>query len=572
MKKATSTSKTANRTRKAAVLATAALASLAGHAQAQSAGTMPGAGTLLQEIAPVQPALPSRSGTGLTILPEGAGAGLPASRPFEVKSIRIEGITAFAKEVLHALVADAEAKRLTLQQVGELAQRITAYYREHGYPLARAIIPPQTIEHGVVRIDVIEARYGKIALSNNSPVSSSLAQATLSPLHGDAAIGQDELDRALLLLSDIPGITVNATLRPGERVGTSDLVVDVLPDARVAGNLSLDNYGNRHTGRTRLGGTVQANNLLGMGDVLSAGGMTSGAGLDYARFAYDTLLNGQGTRAGVSYADLRYKLGDTLAPLDASGSARVTTLWLKHPLVRTRQLNLYGQLQAERVELCDHIGSTGIRNDRHLENWSLILNGDARDGVLDGGVTLWNLALTSGRVGFDDPIAAISDSVTAATAGRFTKWQTGLTRLQAMGGKNTLQVSLSAQQANGNLDPSQKMSIGGPHSVRAYDAGAVSGDAGYLATVEWHRDLGLAGGGSWQGTVFVDSARVTVNKNTWTAGENAATLRGAGVGLNWTGPQRWYTKAFVAAPIGARPSLVASTPSARAWVEIGKVF
>jgi hemolysin activation/secretion protein len=43
------------------------------------------------------------------------------------------------------------------------------------------------------------------------------------------AISQGALDHALLLLSDLPGVAVNATLKPGEAVGTSDLVVDTTP-------------------------------------------------------------------------------------------------------------------------------------------------------------------------------------------------------------------------------------------------------------------------------------------------------------------------------------------------------
>src|SRR5450759_2666562 len=165
---------------------------------AQAAGpVVPDAGSILQQVQPVTPPTPSSTGTGLTIEREG-GAKLPPSAPFEVKAIRISGNTLFDTPTLHALVADAEGKNLTLSQLDELAARITDYYHSHGYPLARAIIPAQAIRDGVVNLEIIEARYGKISLDNRSRVNDPLLQDTLSPLQSGQAIGQTELDHALL--------------------------------------------------------------------------------------------------------------------------------------------------------------------------------------------------------------------------------------------------------------------------------------------------------------------------------------------------------------------------------------
>ena len=530
----------------------------------------PGAGAILQQIQPVTPPAPSSTGTGLTI-ERGDGAKLPPGAPFLVKTLQITGNTLFDTSTLHALVADAEGKNLTLSQVGELAARITGYYQSRGYPLARAIIPAQTIAAGIVRIEVIEARYGQISLDNRSRVNNSLLQATLSPLQSGQVIGQTGLDRTLLLLSDIPGVLVGATLKPGQTVGTSDLLVDSTPGLAVTGNLVLDNYGNRYTGRPRIGGTVNVINPLQHGDVLSVTGLSSGSGMNYGRITYESLLNGQGTRIGGSYAALRYELGEPLAALKANGTARLTSLWAKHPLVRSRDANLYGQIQYDGKQLKDRVDTSGIRTDRHLDNWTLSLAGDA---LLFGGINSWNLGWTSGRVGFDDSAAQLADAATARIQGGFSKWNANLARLQSLSPKNALYLAFSGQWANTNLDSAEKMSAGGPSTVRAYDTGALSGDTGYLATAELRHDLGTGTGwgGQWQAVAFMDSARVTVNKNAWVAGTNSATLSGAGVGLNWAGPNQWRAKAYIATRLGSTPALVASSSSTRAWVELSKRF
>ncbi|MEO8628796.1 MAG: POTRA domain-containing protein [Betaproteobacteria bacterium] len=110
--------------------------------------------------------------------------------------------------------------------MGELAARITDYYHSHGHPLARAIIPAQTIRSGIVRIDIIEARYGKIGLNNRSRVNDPLLEATLLPLQSGQGIRQAELDHALLLLSDTPSVVVAATFKPGAKLRFALLAVD----------------------------------------------------------------------------------------------------------------------------------------------------------------------------------------------------------------------------------------------------------------------------------------------------------------------------------------------------------
>lgn len=538
---------------------------------AQAAGAAPSAGTILQQINPVQPPAPSSSGTGLKI-EQGGVAKLPPSTPFLVKTIRITGNTQFDTVTLHVLVMDAEGQSLTLTQLNELAARITAYYHDYGYPLARAIIPAQTIQDGQVVIEVIEARYGKINLDNHSQVNDALLQSTLAPVQSGQAIGQTVLDHSLLLLSDIPGVLPSATLKPGETVGTADLMVETAVSPSVTGNVEMDNYGNVSTGRAHAGGTLNFINPLHHGDVLSVNGLSSGRDMNYGRISYESLLSGRGTRMGGSYSSLHYILGDPFTSLNGHGTAQVGSLWVKHPLVRRRDINLYGQVQFDRKDLRDHIDVASIQTDRHLDNWTASLSGDLRDTFLSGGINTWNVGLTNGQVGFDDATAQQSDAATANTQGSFSKWTANFVRLQNLSPKNSLYLAFSGQWANTNLDASEKMVAGGPYTVRAYDMGVVSGDTGYLGTAEIRHDLGRLGWGQCQAVGFIDTEQVMVNKNIWAGGINDATLSGAGVGLDCIWPGKWAAKTYVATPIDTTSQLLANTTSVRGWVEIGKGF
>jgi len=535
------------------------------------AAVTPDAGTLMKEVNPSATPTPAPTDTGFRITPE-SGVNLPASAPFLVKTIKITGNTRFDTAVLHGLIADAEGKLLTLSQLNELAARIGGYYHNHGYLLTRAIIPAQAIHDGEVVIEVIEANYGKINLDNKSRVNDSLLQDTLAILQSGRAIEQSAMDKSLLLLSDIPGVEVNATLLPGEQVGTANMLVQVSPKPAITGQLALDNYGNRYTGEARLGGTVNFLNPLHHGDILSLSGLSSGNGLDNGRFSYESLLNGRGTRLGGSWSTLSYHLGNSFASLNAHGTADTASLWAKHPFLRSRTANVFGQLQYQQLTLRDHLDTAGVLTDRHLRNWTTSLTGDIRDALLSGAVTAGNLAFTSGQLGFDNNAARSADALTARTEGNFSKWNANLTRLQTLSPNNALYVAFSGQWANTNLDSSQKMSVGGPYTVRAYETSALSGDTGYLVSAEFRRDMGAALQGQWEAVAFLDSAHITVNKNIWVAGQNTASLSGLGAGLNWTTQNQWYSKAYVATRLGSKPALVTSNASARAWVEIGKKF
>jgi hemolysin activation/secretion protein len=535
-----------------------------------AAPVVPDAGAILRQIQPPRPPAPPSSGTGLRIEKDN-GAPAPASVAFEVKTLQISGNTVFDTPTLHALVADAEGKRLTLAQLLAIAARITDYYQAHGYPLARAIIRAQVIRNGVVGVDVLEARYGKIALDNRSQVNDALLQATLASLHGGQLVSQSELDRALLLMSDIPGIVPDPTLRPGDTVGTSDLQVEVAPGPAVVGSAAVDNFGNRYTGRARLDATVDVVDPLHHGDVLSANVLDSGRGLAYGRLAYEWLLDGAGTRVGGSYSALHYRLDGALAALDAHGTAGIASLWAKNPLLRSRDADVYGQIRIDRLQLRDRVDAASIRNDRNLDTVGVSLTGDARDALLYGAVDTWNVDWTGGRLQFQDDTAKAADASTARTQGGFSTWHTSLARLQNVSPADAVYVAVSGQWSPDNLDSSQKMSVGGPYSVRAYDVGALSGDRGILATVEVRRRLAFDNG-RWQMVAFIDSAALRIDTTPWAAGRNNATLSGAGFGLDWAGPDRWQVKASVATTVGAKPELVGSTASTRAWLEVREAF
>jgi len=538
---------------------------------------LPDAGAMLQQVQP-QKSLPLPTiGPRLMIeKPDGQTGRMLSGETFLLERIKLSGVTIFERKILRALVKDALGQKISLSQLVKLTSRITDYYRDQGYPLTRTIIPAQSIENGVVNFLIIEPRYGKITLDNQSAVRNSLLQATISTINTGQFVEESTLDHALLMLADVAGITVIPALRPGLETGTSDLLINTTSGPAVGGRVGLDNHGNKYTGEMNVGGALTINNPFGYGDTLDVNALTSGQGMNYKSLAYESLINGKGTHLGGSISSLAYafKINTKVDQfLDATGSAKLASLWAKQTLWRSREKNIYGQLTYEQVGLKDHLdgGTSQDYKDRRTEMLSATFSGDFRDSFFVGGNTSWNLRSTFGQLIFDNEMAQIADGV-AHTRGSFSKLLGSLTTARDLGERRELSIQVKGQWANRNLDSSQKMSAGGAYSVRAYAPGTISGDQGFFVSAEYKQPVGTAWGGAWFATAFIDHSTIAMNKNTWSLDNNRLTLSGAGLGLHWAGPDRYSGAAYVAVPIGSKPTLAGENPSFQISLEIQKNF
>ncbi len=546
-----------------------------GGTQAQTVPNLPNAGRLLQEIMPsvefIRPKISSP--LRLQAAPE---VPLPETSPFVLRQIRITGNTVFDTPTLHALVAHVEGQKLTLPQLSDAIYAITEFYRKSGYPLARAIIPVQTIDQGSVTVQVIEAHIGEVELNNHSIVNTDFLRDTLAGVQPGLVIQQFTIEDVLQLLLDVPGILPAVVMRPGQAVGTSDLVLDVQPGAGFNADATLDSYGGRYTGRQRMAANLQWYNPVRRGDTLGLSALSSGSGLGYGRVSYEIPLTGRGPTLGAALSSLKYALGDTAQNLNAHGSAQQNSVWLRNYLARSTSRQVTARLQFDSSTLRDDVDSTGVLTDRQIKVLGLDLQAQGVDAWGGGGSSSASLGFHTGSVSFDNDAAQSADASSAQTQGNFSLLNMGLERNQTLGSQTSLWVSFNGQWARNNLDTSQKFSLGGARSVRAYEPGVLSGDSGQLVSVELRQNLPLDGltAGQWRAVLFADAGGVQINRSPWSGGDNQASISGVGVGLDWRGASRWNARLYIARSMGAQPSQLAGSDSAHgsAWLEISKGF
>lgn len=495
------------------------------------------------------------------------------SATIQVNSLRLTGHSLYSEAELLSVTGFAEGQELTLSALQQMASRIAAFYHAKGYFLSQAYLPAQEIQQGVVTITVVEGRYGDIVLRNQSKLSDRQAKSLLTGLNSGEVIESSTLESRLLLLSDTPGVEVKSTLVPGTSVGAADLFVDVTPGQTLTGSIDADNGGNYYTGEYRLGATLNINNLAGRGDAASFRVVTSFAGLNYARAAYQMPFGK--TTAGVAYSRLEYELGKEFSMLDAKGTANIASVYASYPLLRSRRSNLYAQVGYDYKTFEDRIDAFAQVTNKNIHVLMTTLRGDHRDNFAGGGLTAAALTWSTGVLDIETAEARAIDDITARRNGNYDKLSVYVMRLQNISNRVALYGAISGQLASKNLDSSEQMSLGGMYGVRAYPQGEAFGDEGYIATVE-ARYL-LAPFSSQQvGQVhligFVDSGSVKVNKKPWDDSDNTRTLSGAGVGINWIDTNNFSVKASYAQKLGSEDATAAPDRSGRFWLQLIKYF
>lgn len=493
-----------------------------------------------------------------------------------VKELRLTGVISITEAELIRVSGFVPGSQFTVGELRRLASKITSHYRSLGYFLAQTFLPAQDITEGVVQLTVSEGQYGQIKLQNQSQLSDSVANSILAGLKGADAVTSSALERRILMLSDLPGISVKSTLAPSTSIGATDLIVDITPGQRVSGSVEADNQGNRYTGANRMGASVSINELAGLGDVASARFLTSGEGLAYARASYQVQA-GQ-VNVGLAYTAMNYKLGAEFASTQSNGTAGIGSVYASYPLIRSRNKNLTTQLSFDNKSFSDVTESStpGIRSDKDAQISSVGLKGDFRDGM-GNGLSNYSLSWVRGNINLQTPIVLANDAISAQSNGTFDKVAYAYSRQQEITAGTGLYFSLYGQWASKNLDSSEKFSLGGAGGVRAFPSGEASGDEGMVLTLETRTRLPVLQDylpGQMQLVGFVDTGVVTLNKNPWDAAMpiNGRRLSGVGLGINYFGTNNLMVKASWAFKVGDESATSVPDASGRFWLQVNKSF
>ena len=494
--------------------------------------TPPDAGQIQrQELAPQLQ--PPRPGAPVEVQAPADGLTLPGGAQVRLQGLRFGGNTVFDEAQLRAVLGDALGQSYDLAGLRALAERISAHYRVNGYPFARAILPPQPLTDGQLLIEIVEGRYAQVRALSDEAGLAATAQPWLGWLVKGEVIESAQLERTTLVLDDQPGIRIAPIIRPGQEVGTGDLDVRVERTPGLGGDVGFDNHGNRFTGAQRLRLNLQWDSPFAFGDQFSARLLHSNESMWLGSLSYSLPLGYSGLRGNIGYAHTYYELGQEFASLQASGTAKTSSVGLSYPLLRSQRTNLSAALTWQHKRLNDRQQQAGLDDHKSSDSLPLSLNFDHRDQFGGGAITYGSVGVTAGRLRLGTALATQDRASGQHTAGSFHKWNLDVARVQATSVPGlTLFGRISRQWASKNLDSSEGFGVGGASGVRAYPQGEASGDEGWLAQFEVRYSLG-----AFSPYAFYDAGRVRINAQPESLAvapnPNHRAIEGAGLGVRY---------------------------------------
>jgi hemolysin activation/secretion protein len=510
-----------------------------------SAQTVPDAGSLQQQI--------DRERRALQIQPKAPEAETvaPEQTPIEetakvmVKGFRFEGNERLSSDELDQVVADFTNRELSFAQMSQAASAVAEAYRKAGW-VVRAYLPEQDIVDGIVIIRIVEAVFGAVRIEGQEPERFSASQA-IELLEAQQASGQPlytpNIDRGLLLLDDLPGVSVSGTLTRGAKEGETDIALKLADEPFVTGDVNLDNTGSYSTGSDRLTANAYVNSPGKFGDQIAANLIVS-EGNEYIRLAYSLPVGNDGLRIEASGSYLTYEIvNGPFANGDVEGSSYNVGLTGTYPVIRSRLKNLYASVGVMRKDF-DNEAASVTTSDYEIDNVTIGLYGNLFDRWNGGGANSFGINLMHGKV----DLGTIDSAENANLADDFNKINYYLSRQQYLTDDLTLYALVAGQEADETLDSAERFYLGGAYGVRAYPANEGSGSDGALANIElrWR---------AWQNLMLTGFYDIGQVRDTG-LGNNLEeyTLKGAGLAANWTTDFGLNLKATWARRIGDNPN------------------
>jgi hemolysin activation/secretion protein len=393
----------------------------------------------------------------------------------------LKGVDFSHSALLPPAELDAVAKPYVGQSVSSddldgLLAKVNALYSKKKITTARAIFTSQSIVDGVVHVELVEGRLGKLRVEGSRHTRDAFIRRRIHLQPGEV-VNADTLRDDLVYLNRTTDLQTKALLQPGAERGQTDVLLDVTEPSRRGLDMFVDNNGVASTGRLRTGVDGHLYGMLGIDDRLNANIVhSSGANDGAISYSIPVFLNNGRLEASYSRSQINI-INGAFRNLDITGRSSITSLGYTQPLLATMDWLISGVAQYSLGDTTTNISGKSIA-DTHTRQITL---GASAQHQVDG--RMWSITQLVTRIHSDEPMLGKSNFLVAPGTASI---------VQRLGQSQwALRADAGWQFSTGKNIPSANLfQIGGLGSVRGYERGIISGPRGYYADLELHRTFG----------------------------------------------------------------------------------
>ncbi|NJN31154.1 MAG: ShlB/FhaC/HecB family hemolysin secretion/activation protein [Synechococcales cyanobacterium RM1_1_8] len=452
-----------------------------------------------------------------------------------VTGYKVEGSTVFDAQELAKITAPFLGE-VTFSDLLQARSAVTKLYVDRGYVTSGAFIPPQTLDSGIVTIQVLEGKLEDVRINGSQRlhphyVRTRLARAGAEPLNVQVLLEGLKLLQLDPLLSSI-----SADLQAGIEPGTSLLDVTVTEADPFRATLAIDNGRSPSVGSIRRKVSFSHANVLGIGDGFDLS-YSNTEGSNALDLSYSVPLNARNGSLRFAYGRTRSRvLEDPFQPLDIQAKSIYYEGTYRQPLYQTASeefaLGLTFSRQESSTKLgfsdiggfplspgANENGETKISALRFFQEW----NKRSSQQVLAA-----RSQLSLGTNWFES-----NQSSDGGPDSNFLTWRGQGQWVRLLAPETLMLVRGDLQFADRDLVPLEQFGIGGQSSVRGYRQDSLLTDNGLLLSAEVR--LPIARIPSWDAVLQV--APFFDLGHGWNKDGNnqpdKKTLTGTGLGLIW---------------------------------------
>jgi hemolysin activation/secretion protein len=442
------------------------------HAQSEAA---PGAAASAPAASPAAAAQPAAA-------PAAAGGGMPSA--FDVNEFIVRGNTTLSSLEIEQAVYPFEGPGKTLDDVNGARDALQKVYQDKGYQSVVVELPQQQVKGGVILLQVVEAKVGRVRVQGAEHYSPQVIRDAVPALTEGTVPDFTAAQQQLTDLNKTPDRQVVPVLKPGALPQTVDIDLKVDDHNPLHGSLELNNDQSPSTSVLRTTASLSYSNLWQMGHVLSGSFVIAPQQPSDAKvFSLSYLAPIKDTNwsllATVFHSDSNVaSLGGT----NVLGKGTSFGLTAIYALPSTDTYAQSASVEIDHKHFDEDVSLAGQTSQAPLSYVPVTFS---YNGQLNGknSQTAFAVSVTTGIRGFGSDQADFDNKRFDATPD-FVYGKFDINHTQDFDHDVQLNAHVSAQLANSPLVSSEQFAAGGINTVRGYLEAEDTADSGVIGSLE----------------------------------------------------------------------------------------